>query len=344
MKKYVFICAIVLMVGALILGACAGPGAPGKAIDAKLANANPDPAVFVWGVTAPWAEEITAATNGAITFTQYNAGSLGPYNEHWNMVAQGLADVSFHFASYSPGAFDLAQVVELPNTGILTAVTENQVLFDLIQNNKYFQKEFEAAKVLYCASTPKRVLHTTKPVRTLEDLKGMRIATLGKWDSRAIELLGGTPTHVLVPEQYMALERGIVDGTLLLNEGILAFKMNEHIKFSVYSDFPMICGFTSMNHDFFNALPRNLQKTVVEVSDTWSVKAGENLDKAEAEMGGVLESMGIEQYVLPPDERARWDKAVEPLLAEWIAVADSEGAPGQEILDEVKMLAEKYSQ
>jgi len=39
----------------------------------------------------------------------------------------------------------------------------------------------------------------------------------------------------------------------------------------------------------------------------------------------------------------QWDKKVEPLLAEWVDVVEGEGAPGQEIIDEVRKLAEKYS-
>jgi len=347
-NKRIFLTLLVVLVVGLLLvsigcGAAKVNPTPDKPLDVSLAQNNPPPAVFVWGVTEPWAKEVEEKTNGLMKFTHYNAEALGPAKENWNMTVSGLADVGFQFASYVPGSFYLCQAVEIPGSGITTATVENQVLMELYRTNKYFQEEFKAAKVLFFTGCPTRVLHTTKPVQTLEDLKGMKIATLGRWDARAIELLGGTPVNILVPDQYMALEKGIVDGTLLLNEGILAFKLNDIVKHSTHNiELNMISGWVAMNWDFWNSLPDNLQKDVQEVSDTWSKKAGEQLDKTETECSGALAGMGTTVYDLTEAEKARWNQKLEPMLGEWITMINEQGKPGQEIMDEIGKLSKKY--
>lgn len=342
--KFILLPLVIVLIGVLAVTGCAKEQvAPTPAvIEIRLANSNPPPAVFVWGVTEPWAAALEAATNGRMKVIHHNAEALGPAKDHWDLAVTGVADVSHHFAGYSPGLFLLAQVVEIPGTGLKSAVQENQVLHELYLTNEYFQKEFEAAKVLFYAGCPTRRLHTKEPVHTLEDLKGMRIATLGSWDARVIELLGGTPVHILVPEQYIALEKGIVDGTLLLQEGVVAFKLNDMVKHTVDVNLTLFSGFVQMNWDYWNSLPADLQKIVMEVSDAHNVKVGKAVDESEAVCAGVLKDTGGEIYTLPPDEEARWLNALQPMLGEWVAQIDAKGMPGQKILDEVMEVAKKY--
>ena len=75
--------------------------------------------------------------------------------------------------------------------------------------------EYEVVHVLvtYTAGLY-RLLTTKKQVKTLEDIKGLKIRALGGPQTDAMKALGAVPTLVPFPDVYLAMQKGVLDGTL----------------------------------------------------------------------------------------------------------------------------------
>ena len=69
------------------------------------------------------------------------------------------------------------------------------------------------AKILQYTEGMDYRLFSKKPVRTLEDLKGMKIKAMGAY-ANWVKALGGEGVPVPMSEAYLDLQKGILDGVL----------------------------------------------------------------------------------------------------------------------------------
>lgn len=333
-----FLAAVLLVPG----GFAPATSAHAKPIEIKVAFGDSSASVFYHSVLVPWGKELEAASDGKLKVTHFHSGSLGPANEHWDLAVKGLADVSWQITLLSAGVFPLTNAVTLPPTGIHSAEKMNMILWDLYQNNKYFQKEYQDAKVLFFAGGPPQWYWADKPIKTMSDMKGLRIGSTGGPAIDAIKLHGGTPTFFLPMDMYLALEKGAIDGVAFIAEGVAAFKLGEIAKYGCAIDLCTFPAMVAMNHKFFNKLPADLKAVVEEVSSKWSKKAGRIVDESNLHAAEALKGMGVDIHQVSPAEKKVWWDALTPMLDGWIESINGMGMPGQEIMNEILDLSAKY--
>jgi hypothetical protein len=157
-----------------------------------------------------WAQEIEKRTNGAVKITIFPGGTLTPADKCYDGVVKGISDIGFSVLAYTRGRFPLTEVTDLP-LGIKSGVAATKVI------NAYYQKfkpaEFDDVQVMYFHGHGPGILHTKKPVNTLDDLKGMKIRCTGM-AAKIVTALGGVPVAMPMGETYDALSRGVVDGSM----------------------------------------------------------------------------------------------------------------------------------
>ena len=79
---------------------------------------------------------------------------------------------------------------------------------------KFTPKEWDSVHVLFLSATGPKILYTTKtPVRTLEDMKGLKIRGTGKI-ADTLKALGASPVPLEMVDVYEALRRGVIDGVM----------------------------------------------------------------------------------------------------------------------------------
>jgi len=333
-----FLVTVLLLPGGFIAGALAQD----KQIEIKVAFGDSSASVFYHSILVPWGKELEAASGGKLKVTHFHSGSLGPANEHWDLAVKGLADVSWQITLLSAGLFPLTDAVTLPPTGIHSAEKMNAVLWDLYKNNKYFQKEYQDAKVLFFAGGPPQWYWATKPIKSMQDMKGLRVGSTGGPAIEAIKLHGGTPTFFLPMDMYLSLQKGAIDSVAFIAEGVAAFKLGEIAKYGCAIDLCTFPAMVAMNHRFFDKLPADLKGVVEEVSNKWNIKAGKIVDESNLHAAEALKGMGVEIYEVSEAEKKVWWDALNPMLDGWIKSIDGKGIPGREIMDEVLALSAKY--
>ena len=70
-----------------------------------------------------------------------------------------------------------------------------------------------------------------KPVRTLDDLKGLKIRVASKSAAAVISSYGATPVQMPATKVYTSMSTGVVDGALMGSDSLLIFKLIEPTKF-----------------------------------------------------------------------------------------------------------------
>jgi len=200
MKRIFLVTLAILMVVALILGGCGKPALV-KPIEMKLSTHNP-PGMYRVLVYEQWAKEIETRTGGRVKITIYPAATLGPPTETWNMVKGGVCEIGWIIPSFYPGAFPLTDIVDLPYLTSGIELSDVDALFD-----KYYYDQMAEAKVLWADRMPPQELHTAKkPVRTMEDMKGLQIRSAPGPFPAMTKLLGGTPV-TLPPGEVLLYRR-----------------------------------------------------------------------------------------------------------------------------------------
>ncbi len=303
------------------------------------------PPTHIQAVTAgEWAKEIEKRTNGQVQITLYPGGTLTAAPQCYEGVVNGVSDIGMSCFAYTLGRFPLLEGLDLP-LGYPSGTVATRIATEMVE--KYKPQEVAGVHVLYIHAHGPGLLASKKPVRALEDMKGLKIRATGL-SQKVVTALGGTPVAMPQGDTYESLSKGVVDATLCPIETLKGWKQGEVI--SSVTDATAV-GYTTamfvvMNKGKWEKLPADVQKTITEVSAEWVAKHGKAWDQADADGRAFVTSLqpAREMITLSAEEQQQWKKAVEPVLAAYVEAARAKGLPGEQFLKDVQDLVVKYSQ
>lgn len=338
-----FGCLALILVAIPFIDACAQP-APTPAKPIELRWAHQFPASYGQALAiADRAAEIGRRTKGRVKITLYPVGTLVSPVEMYEGVVKGVTDIGMSCPSYTRGRFPLQEVLELPGIYPFNAVVTSRVGDDF--HRKFKPKEFADTHLLYMhVHIPGTFSTAHKPVRTLEDLKGMRIRATGI-AAELVKALGAVPVPMPASDAYDALNKGVIDGTVGTPNMLKGWKFGEVTKYTTIAPGAgYVTGFfAAMNLNTWNSLPPDIQKVFDEVSKESAEYHGKVWNEMEMEGYKYAKERGHTFITLPPKESDRWLAAVMPLLDAYVKAMEAKGLPGKEGLAFSKEHAEKYS-
>jgi TRAP-type transport system periplasmic protein len=277
-----------------------------------------------------WSKEIEKRTNGRVKITMYPGGSLIPSPSAYDGITKGIADIALSFPGYTKGRFPLLEVIDLP-LGCKSGAAATRVVNELVE--KFKPKELDEVKVMYLSAHGPGFIHTRKAVYKLEDLKGMKIRGGGVL-IKVVAALGASPVSMPMGEVYDALSRGVVEGTTAPFEALEGWKLGEVIKYSTENRESAYtsAGFVIMNKEKWNSFPPDIQKIIEGINKEWMDRSGKLWDDIDKSGREFTLKRGNKIIILPPEEDARWTKALRPILDEYVKYAKEKGVPGDEAL------------
>ena len=288
-----------------------------------------------------WAEEVEKRSGGRIKITTFPGGTLTKANQCYDGVVKGISDIGMSCFAYTRGRFPVMAAVDLPH-GYPTGRVATRVANEFARTMA--PEELKDVKVLYIHAHGPGLLSTKKPVRVLEDIKGMKIRSTGL-SAKVVEALGGVPVAMPQGDTYEALQKGVVEGTFTPIETLKGWRQAEVI------DYTTQCtgvGYTTamfvvMNSEKWASLPQDLQKVLEETSAEWVGVHGETWDKSDDEGRAYTLEQGNEIIPLSEEENGRWAQAVQPIIEGYIAATGEKGLPGAQAVARVKELIGTYS-
>lgn len=157
-----------------------------------------------------------------------------------------------------------------------------------------------------------------KPIRKLEDWKGIKFRVAGTADAKSVQLLGAAPISMPSPEIYTSLQRGVVNAVQGLDNTFASRRLYEVAKYQIdLGAFTMNwCIF--INQKKFQSLSEEQKKVVLNAGEV----AGHDISVSETYGGfmgmrSFLEHKGVEQIYLSKEEITRHKKALEPVKEWW---------------------------
>lgn len=267
-------------------------------------------------VFKPWAKEMEKLSKGQLEITYFSPNTVCPEGEIMDSVAQGTVEMGGNTFNRNAGRLTMAEMAQLP------MLTKHPRVFAMAwwdvctQFPQYFPEFQKDIKLLFVWSSALTELHTTKkPVRKLEDLKGMKIIGWTPVNLELIKLLGAIPMYQSGPDTYLALERGMADGVMCPVAPLRSQKLTDILKYHTVVDLTLSPFWGGINRDLFDSMPTNLQKLLVaQTGIEFSGFAAQSLeDGANEDLEWIRKQGKAEVIDLDAAELQRWGQALIPM-------------------------------
>ena len=314
----------------------------GKSFDLKFSHPSPPASLIppVWRAGLTWQEQ---ATNNKLTFKEYGAGSLHGAKDGFKAVRSNITDYATCFVAHEGRGFDFTKVFELPFVTPSNPAASARIVAELAP--RYFKPEFERRGVYfgYMVLVGASDIMSRKPIRKLEDMKGLKIIAQG-FDPDAAKALGAVIVNVPYPDIYTSFQQGIVDAVLWVDPGFVPYKIYELAKYHTTLNLSAQHIDTCINQQTFDGLPKDLQQTFYDFQQrmAYAVAKRAGIDFRE-KAKKIYEENGVEMITLPPEELDRWKAAMKPVLDKWIAKHEADGLPAADLLNDIEALTKKYN-
>ena len=210
------------------------------------------------------AENIKAVSNGNVQIKYYEPGKLIPPFEILSAVSSGKVNAGFGSGAYWQG--------KIPEAALFSAVPfgpeADEYLAWIFHGNglKLYQEMYDTAgynvKVLpYAIISPETSGWFSKPINSIEDLKGLKMRFFGL-GGKVMQKLGVAVTVMPAGEIFQALEKGVIDATEFsfpaIDQKLGFYKI---VKYNYFPGWHQQATLLEMliNKDVWNSMPPNQQ-------------------------------------------------------------------------------------
>ncbi|MFV0385564.1 TRAP transporter substrate-binding protein [Paracoccus sp. (in: a-proteobacteria)] len=293
----------------------------------------------------PWTEQITACTDGEVTFEIFAAGSqLGNVTRQQEQVLAGVVDVAHGLTGLPRGRFPRTSIIDVPFLSN-DAGAATYALWSL--HDGPLAEDYKGMHLLALHAHNGGLIHTKgKSVKTMADLKGLRIRTPSPAVSDMLTYLGADPQGLPPGEVYENIQRGVLDGTVFPWDPVKSFGLNEvvdhHLDLGAYT----VSFFFAMNQRSYDKLSDKARACVDQASgDNLVGKFGDWWDAWDKPAHDEAVAAGHEITVLTEEQRNEWRAALQPVVDNYLAGLEAEGIDNaRDIYDQMVAKVAEYEQ
>jgi TRAP-type C4-dicarboxylate transport system substrate-binding protein len=288
-----------------------------------------------WKLFAEWARAVEKRTNGRVQFELTSLPELGFGGaETIRVLKTGVVDVAEVYGGYVAGELPMVEILELP--GIFPDPETAKKAVRAWKPIEATILDRKANAVLLAMSLyPDNVFFSKRPLRTLEDFKGLKVRVHSVATASLVAGLGGVPLTIPFAEVYTALERGVLDAGLTSAKPGFGLRWYEVSKYLVgpISMRPHVA--LSVNKAAWRRLPPDIQKIMKEEAEQ-VVEAKTFTAVEEWNQEGITKSLekGMEHLPFSPELRAAINEIVRArVVPEWVKRAG--GAEAARLFNEI---------
>ena len=333
---------------ATALGASALSGMAQQTVTLKF-HSFISPQSNVWlGMHKPWMDKVEKESNGRIKFEAYPAMQLGGTPvQLYDQAKDGVVDVVWTLPGNTAGRFPRIEVFELPFI-MSNAEATSKAYWEYMQTMA--PDEFKDTQVLALHVHGPGVIHTAdKPVKSIADLRGLKIRAPTRQVTKLMGILGATPVGMPLPQIPDALSKGTINGCVIPWEIVPSVKVHELTKF--HAEFDPAGGslytttfVLAMNKAKYNSLAPDLKKVIDNNSgmatSAWFGKTQQGNDvpgrKTASDRGNTI-------YTVSAAEAQDFRRKSRTVEVEWVEDMNKKGFDGKKLLDTARSLIEKHS-
>lgn len=288
----------------------------------RLADYIPRTHYFTRYATTYFIENVVKQSNGRVEIKHFPSEQLGKAKDMLSLAQSGVADITTVVPGFVSDRIPLSTLGELPgqyrNSCHGTVATG-----ELMMNNGILVKEELDANnvvVVFTVATPTYTLFSTRDkLASPEDVKGLKIRTIGGVMTRTFEKLGAVGVQMATPEIYESLSRGTVNGLAYAYSPLVSGGFHKLVKSALTdvslggSNFMYVMG-----KQRWNALPPDIQKILASVGQDTMKHSCRLIDKDEQDAKDKARDAGVQHFDVSAAEKARLGRVVDEVAMEWV--------------------------
>jgi TRAP-type transport system periplasmic protein len=294
----------------------------------------------------PWARKVESESQGRIRVDIFPSMQLGGSPAHlYDQVREGTTDLAWLVPGNTPGRFAKIEVFELPFIPSRRALVNSRALQDYAAAN--LADEFDAVRPICFSCRDHGIVHTSRPVRSIEDLKGLRLHVPNRLARETVHILGGEGISIPSPQLPMAIAGHVIDGCLdpwdLVPSLRLDNLLKDHTDFAE-SSLSTVTFMLAMNKTTYGRLPGEL-KSVIDANSGQAAAgmAGAMWDLEARAVADLVSGRGEPITVLDAQDVVRWRKATEPVIGLWLKEMRARKIDGENLIAAANNLLAKYA-
>jgi TRAP-type C4-dicarboxylate transport system substrate-binding protein len=295
---------------------------------------------------APWAKKVEADSQGKIKIDIFPSMQLGGTPPQlYDQVRDGVVDLCWTLPGSTPGRFPTTEVIELPFVAARRGIVNARAAQEFA--DAHLKDEVKDVKILSYWAHDHGLIHANRQVKTMDDLKGLKLRNPTRLAGEALKALGAVSIGMPVPQVPESLAQKVIDGAVVPWEVVPAIKVHELVKF--HTEIPgsptlyTASFFLAMNKAKYEGLPADLKAVIDKNSgQAFATLAGNMWDEAGAAVLDMVKKRGNTISSISEEEKARWIKATEPVHAAWIEQVKAKGLDGGKLIAAARALVAKY--
>jgi TRAP-type transport system periplasmic protein len=253
-------------------------------------------------------------TDGRIKFKYFYGASLIKKPQFVDAVSRGIADISTGPISFVTGKIPALSIFEIYGAYKLDKFLEMQEAVEPTLIKLFKQKKIRPLFIQYSGSCifPDK----TKFLKTPKDWKGQKMRLAGRWQSTLAKEWGASPVFMPPSELYLALQRGVIDGYMLIYDIVYGLKLYEVAPYIADTNFSNNIEVVTMNLRKWNALTKGDRKIFedgIKEIKPWTYR--ETLKYYDVIKKNIV-SKGGKIYELTPEEKSLYLKDAYALYPE----------------------------
>lgn len=218
---------------------------------------------------AVFADAVTKNTGGEVTVTVHTGGALGYKSaDHFDAVSDGAVEIADTPGNFLGGIDPIMLLSSLPF--LANTVEEARVLMDVAMPE--YEKVFEAAgqKLLYASPWPASGVWAKNPVKSVDDLRGVKIRTFDPNGTLTLKAIGAAPIQLAWADVVPQLATGGISAVLTSAEGGVGQKFVEHTPYFTEINYAVPLNIVHINKAAFDKLSPKNQQAVMDAAKTAS--------------------------------------------------------------------------
>jgi len=298
-------------------------------------------------VMTPWMQKIERESGGRLKFQGFPSMQMGGTPAQlYDQARDGVADVVWSLAGYTPGRFLRMEVFELP---FFTYDGEGSSRAAWEFATAYASDEFREVKLLACHTHGLNILHMKdKLITKAADLKGVKVRGPSRRAIQFLQNVGAVPVGMPLPQIPEALSKGVIEGAIIPWDTAPSAKLDELTRY--HTEFPAgMPGFNNsiqllaMNKAKYESLPADL-KRVIDNNAGADVSAmyGRIIAQADPVVRKAVIDRGNTVHVVGRSETDEFIRLTEPVTAEWVKEVSAKGVDGARLLAQARDLIQRY--
>lgn len=309
MKKLLLVAALMVFGSSMALAQ--------EPIKLKLATFQPPQSEIVKLVYEPWAKKVEAASGGSVKIDVFAGGTLGRNPDmQLKLLNDGVCDFAFLVPAYFKGTFPDDEVFDLP------FMVQDQVEGTIVAQRVFDRgviSGYQNLKVLNFRTSGPYMVHSSKPVKTPADLKGMKFRATMKIHLDFFSSMGVSTVGMPIGQVAESLSRGVINAAVCDITSLQMFRIRDATSHTLLLPLGATSMVWAMNKAKYEGLPPKAKAAIdlmksAEMAD-WIAR-----DDASKEAVVLKELSSNPKYTVyraTEGELKEWKTGFQPAVDEW---------------------------